>query len=393
MDMLDEGTAELDALEISDRLDRLGATIASGSNLDTSFVSLSTLGTTVQQSLALFAQVALEPSFPASELERLRADQLDRIRQEQARPNSMGLRVFPRLIYGDGHAYSNPLTGSGTVESVSRIELPQLREFHGTWFKPDHATLVVTGDTTAEAILPLVRATFGAWRPGAVPAKNVAAVALPERNRIYLVDRPGAPQSFLFAAHVTGPRANPDELAIEVMNDILGGGPNSRINMNLREDKHWSYGAYSGLLNARGPRTFYVATSVQTDRTADAIAEVMAEIRSFLDGAPATDVEVAIKKNALTQSLSGMWETASAVGGSIAQIVQYGLPDDYFRTYAGEVAALDTAEVNRVARAAVKPEHLTWVVVGDRARIAPGLRALGYGEPILLDADGLPVGN
>ncbi len=388
MNMLDEGTTSMDSLEINDALTMLGAAISSGSNLDTSSVSLSTLSTTLDDALAIYADVVLHPLFPESELTRLRQQQLNSIRREQTNARSMGLRVFPRLVYGTGHAYSNPLTGSGTLDSVAGISLQQLKDFHSTWFKANHATLVVTGDTTMTDIIPKIEEVFGHWQSGNIPQKNIGHVDLRDHTQLYLLDRPGAAQSFIFGTHVTIPKANPDEAAIQVMNDILGGSSNSRINMNLREDKHWSYGAYSGILSARGQRAFYVIASVQTDKTKESIAEAMKELRAYLSTQPPTTDEVTTKKISLTQSLAGQWETAGSVAGSISQIVQYGLPDDYYRTYASKVDNLTVAEVNSIARKLIKPEHMAWVIVGDRARIEAGLNELGYGTAILIDADG-----
>jgi len=388
MNMLDEGTKSRDALDISDELILLGAGVGSGSNLDTSFVSLSTLKTTIDDSLKVFADVILNPSFPDTELERLRTQQLTAIQSEQVSPQSMGLRVFPKLIYGENHAYSNPLTGSGTLDSVSKITLQELQNFHNTWFKPNHATMIVVGDTTMSEVLPKLERHFASWKPGNTPTKNISEVKRPDSTKIYLVDKPDSPQSFMFAGQVATPKANPDELAIEAMNDILGGMSTSRINMNLREDKHWSYGAYTGLASARGQRTFYMMTSVQTDKTSESIQEVMKEFDAYITGAPATadELDKVIKNNSLT--LSGKWETAGSVMGSISQIVQYGLNDNWFNDYAANVSKITMDDVNTQAKKIIDPNALVWIVVGDRKLIEPKLNALGYGPVVLIDADG-----
>jgi zinc protease len=388
MNMLDEGTTSMNSLEINDALTMLGASVGSGSNLDTSFVSLSTLSTTLDDALDIYADIVLNPSFPEAELNRLRQQQLNEIRREQTSARSMGLRVFPKLVYGEGHAYSNPLTGSGTLASVSGISLQQLKDFHATWFKSNHATIVVTGDTSMEEIVPGIERVFGSWQRGDTPQKNISEVKLRDKIQLYLVDRPDAAQSFIFGTHVTIPKANPDEVAIQVMNDILGGTSNSRINMNLREDKHWSYGAYSGILSARGQRAFYVIASVQTDKTMESIQEAMKELTGYLSTQPPTEEEVMVKKVSQTQSLAGLWETAGAVSGSISQIVQYGLEDDYYQTLADRVDTLTQEEVNAVAGRIIKPNNMVWVVVGDRRRIEAGLSELGYGDAIHIDADG-----
>ncbi len=388
MSMLDEGTAKRNAIEISDALIMLGASVSTGSNLDTSFVSLSTLTTTLDDSLDVFADVVLNPSFPAAELDRLKTQQLTSIRQEQQNPRQMALRAFPKLIYGDSHAYSNPFSGSGTVASVDSIELADLSRFHQTWFKANHATIIVVGDTSLNEILPKLEKRFGAWRPGDIPVKNISTVKENDEAVIYLVDRPGSEQSILLTGIVTVPKANPDEVAIEAMNDIVGGLATSRINMNLREDKGWSYGAGTGLIDARGQRIFYMLTSVQTDKTSESIAEVMKELRAIVSDQPATPLELekSVKSNLL--SLSGRWETASSVLGSLSQIVQYELPDSYLKAYPAKVSALTIDQVNSAARKIIHPEGFIWIVVGDREKIAPGLAKITASPVKLIDTDG-----
>ncbi|MBD3648335.1 MAG: insulinase family protein [Pseudomonadales bacterium] len=388
MNMLDEGTKRRDALEISDELILLGASIGTGSNLDTSFVSLSSLTTTLEDALDVFADVVLNPSFPAEELERLRTQQLTQIQREQLSPVSMALRVLPSLIYGEGHAYSNPMTGSGTLESVNNITLDELKQFHDTWFKPNNATMIVVGDTTMAEIMPLLEKAFDDWQPGEVPEKDIARVSKATQNSIFLVDRPDSEQSVLMAGNIAPPVSEGDEIAVGAMNSIIGGSFTSRINMNLREDKHWSYGASSGLFDARGQRTFYVYAGVQSDKTLESIQEVMQELGAFLGDEPVTGEELdkTIKNRAL--SLSGRWETAGAVLGTISEIVQYDLPDDYFDNYANKVRNLSTEDIDQAASQVIHPGAMTWVVVGDRASIEDELAKLGFGPVTLIDADG-----
>ena len=391
MNMLDEGTSHRNALEINEELIMLGASIGSGSNLDTSFVTLSTLSSTLDKSLELFADVILNPSFPEKELDRLRLQLLNSIKREQQNPRTMALRVIPQLLYGKQHAYGNPLTGSGTIESVESITLDEIKEFQSTWFKANKSTMVVVGDTTLRELLPKLEKAFGRWNTGDTPVKNIASVDHAKEVSIYLVDRPGSEQSILFGGLLATPKANPDEIATEAMNDIIGGMSTSRINMNLREDKGWSYGAGSSLSRAKGQRIFFVSTSVQTDKTRESIEEVMKELRAYVSDRPASQEELEKSVLSNTLSLSGRWESASAVMGTISQIVQYGLADNYFNEYAGKVNALTLDEVNRIARKIIKPDAMTWVVVGDRAIIEPELAKLGYGKVNLIDADGNPI--
>lgn len=388
MNMLDEGTENRNALEINDELILLGADLGAGSNLDTSYVSLSSLTTTMKDSLKILADVVLNPAFPENELDRLRKQQLTAIRQEQSDPSSMALRVLPGLIYGDNHAYSNPLTGSGTIESVQNITLDELKAFHQTWFKPDNATMIVVGDTTMEEIRSMLKEAFADWQPGDVPEKRIPDVERNADNELYLLDRPGAEQSIILAGVIAPPKANPDEIAIEAMNSIIGGSFTSRINMNLREDKHWSYGASSGLIDARGQRTFYVFAGVQTDKTRESIQEINKELNGFVNDKPTTGEELdkTIKNSAL--SLSGKWETAGAVLGSLSEIVQYNLPDDYFNNYAEKIMSLKADQIDDVARKVIHPDALIWVVVGDRSVIEEELAKLNLGPVKVVDADG-----
>ena len=258
LNMMDEGTKSRSALQISEELALLGASIGTGSDLDMSTVSLSALSENLQASLEVFADVVLNPAFPEREFARLKKEQLAAIQREKATPIQMALRVFPRLLYGPDHAYGLPLTGSGNEASVTGLTRDELADFHRTWFRPNNATLVIGGATTLAQIVPKLEKLFKKWSVGDVRQKNVAAVEHQSKPQIYFIDRPGSAQSVIFAGHVAPPKANPDEIAIGAMNDILGGQFTSRINMNLREDKHWSYGARSLLLGARGQRPFLV---------------------------------------------------------------------------------------------------------------------------------------
>jgi zinc protease len=386
MEMLDEGTKAMDALEINDALARLGAELSSGSNLDVSAVALSALKETLDASLDIYADVILNPQFPESELERLRRLQLAQIEQERNTPMSMALRVFPRLLYGDAHAYALPLTGSGTESSVETMTRADLVAFHETWFKPNNATMIVVGDTTLAEIRPKLEALFAGWKPGTVPEKNLPEVALPDDSRVFLIDRPGSEQSIVMAAQVIPPKREDDEIAIDAVNDILGGNFTSRINMNLREDKAWSYGARTSIVDTMAQRPFIAYAPVQTDKTAPSMLEMRKEIVEFLGGRQPTEQEVGTSKKRATLTLPGRWETARAVSDDIEDLVRFGLPHDYWQRYAELVAGLDVDEVNEAARM-LSPNRLTWVVVGDRSRIEHDVRALGLGDVTILETD------
>ena len=388
MDMMDEGTKSRSALQISEQLALLGANLGSGSNLDVSTVTLSALKSNLDASLEIYADAILHPAFPEADFLRLQKQQIARIQREKVTPIQMALRVLPKLMYGANHAYSNPLTGSGTEQSVSKLTRPDLVKFHETWFKPNNATLIVVGSTTLVEITPKLEKLFSGWKKGDVPKKNVGTVALTAKPAVYLLDRPGSLQSVIIAGHVAPPTNNPDEIAITTMNNILGGDFTSRINLNLREDKHWSYGSGSFVLSARGQRPFIGYAPVQTDKTKESMQELLKELREIIASRPITAEEFAKVQTNQMLSLPGSWETIGAVGGSLNEIVQYSLADNYYQTYAEKIRALKLADAQAAAKKLVHPDNLVWVVVGDRAKIEAGVRELGLGEIRFIDGDG-----
>lgn len=389
--MLDEGTTTRTALQISEELAQLGATLGTGSKLDASSVSLESLKENLDPSLEIYADVILNPSFPRTDFERLRKQRLAQIQQEKADPVGLALRVFPGLLYGAGHPYANPWTGSGTEESTARITREDLIRFHRSWFKPNHATLVVVGATTMAEIRPKLERLFAGWKPGDIPPKNIAPVSQQPRSVVYLIDRPGSLQSLLIAGNVAPPKANPREVSIQTMNGVLGSDFSSRVNMNLREDKHWAYGAYTFLRDARGQRPFVAYAPVQTDKTKEAVVELDKELRGIVKDRPIQADELSRAQASLTLTLPGSWETMAALAGAIGNIVTFGLDDRYYDTFADKVRAQTVQTLTQAALEVVQPDKLVWVVVGDRAKIEPGLRELGLGEIRLIDADGKPV--
>jgi len=389
--LLDGGTDKLSALEISNQEALLGAQLRAYSNLDTSTVFCSALKSHLDKSLDLYADVILHPSFPQDDFLRLQKQRIAAIQREKVTPVPMALRVFPELLYGPNHAYGNPLTGSGTEASVSALTRDDLVKFHSTWFKPDHATLIVVGDTTISELTPKLERLFDGWKAGDIPKKNISTVAYPAKPVVYILDRPGALQSFILAGEIAPPRNSPDHIAIETMNNILGGNFGARINMNLREDKHWSYGATSLFWSARGQEPFIIFAPVQTDKTKESLEEINKELRGIIGDRPPTAAELAKVQANETLSLPGSRETMSEVGNSIDELVEFGLPDDYYDKYAGRVRALTLADMEVAAKKVVRPDHLIWVVVGDRAKIEAGVRELNIGEVKFLNADGKPI--
>jgi len=388
MDMLDEGTKTRNALQISEQLQMLGSSLGTDAELDVCTISLNTLKEKLDSSLDLFADVVLNPSFPEKEFARLQKETLARIRQEKMTPVAMGVRVFPGLLYGRNHAYGSPLTGSGTEASVSAMTREQLANFHKTWFQLNNATVVITGDITLAQIKPRLEKLFKNWKSGEVPKKNLAEVADKAKPEVYIVDRPGSQQSILFAGFLTLPRANQYEEAIKLMNNILGGDFTSRINMNLREGKHWSYGAHSMVMDAKGQRMYLVFSSIQGDKTADSMREVQKELQGIASDKPPTAEEFTKTQSDVVLGLPGSWETIGRVARSVEEIVQYNLPDTYFKEYPARIREMKVEAVQDAAKRVIKPGSIVWVIVGDKAKIEEPIKALGFGDIKYVDADG-----
>jgi zinc protease len=388
MQVLTDGTRTRNALQISDELALLGATLRGSSNLDLSFVSMSALSAKLDPSLEIFSDVVQHPSYPEEDVKREQKLVLAGIEREENTPSTMAARVLPALLYGANHPYGGPLTGSGTSESVSKLTRSDLEKFHDTWIRPNNSTLIIVGDTTLQQITPKLEKLFAGWKSGEVPGKNVSKVAVASKSSVYLIDKPGALQSVVVAGIVAPPKSSPDDIAIEAMNDALGATFGARLNMNLREDKHWSYGVRTILRDARGQRPFFAVAPVQTDKTKEAMLEMDKEFKGIVGEQPVGETELKKIQANQTLKLPGSRETLDDLSASVGDIVQFGLPDDYYETYGAKVEALRPEDVNAAAKEVVRPNNLIWIVVGDRARIESGIKELGLGEFHLMSSDG-----
>jgi predicted Zn-dependent peptidase len=390
--MLDEGAGGRDPLALAAAAEALGAQISTSSTLDTSNVNLSALTDQLEPSLALYADVVRRPQFAATEIERVRKLWLAAIAQEKTRPLGIALRVLPPLLYRPGHAYAIPMSGTGDEASVAALTRTDMVDFHRDWLRPDTATLIVVGDTTLARVRALIERRFGDWRAPATPRqhKNIAAVALPPAARVYLIDRPGAIQSVVIAGLVSPSSRAPNVLEIDTMNTVLGGLFSSRLNSNLREDKHWAYGAYSAFTGAVGQRPWIAYAQVQIDKTAEATAELARELRDYVGARPASAEEIARARNNDIRGLPAQFETSAAVLGAIGSIVRYGHPDDHIQTLKARLEAQTDDGVRAAAREVLHPDALTWVIVGDLGKIEAPIRALKLGEVQILDTDGRP---
>jgi len=393
MGMLDEGAGKLGSLAFADAADALGARLGAGASLDGANVYLSALKENLAPSLALYADVLRAPRFDQGEIDRIKATWIAGIKQEKVQPNAVAMRVLPPLLYGKGHPYAIPFTGSGDEAAIESLTRDDLVTFHKDWVRPENATLIVVGDTTLKEIVPLLDRQLGDWKgEGAAPQVPAPAdVARPDKARVYLIDQPGAVQANLFAGEVVPSTRDAGATRFDIANGVLGGDFTSRLNMNLREDKHWSYGARSMASGALGQRPWMAIAPVQIDKTADALKEMQAEISQFASGQrPPSDAEVARIRNIQTLSLPGAYETASAVMNTIGGIVRYDRPDDYVFKRKAEIEAMTPAQVAEAAKT-LDASKLTWVVVGDLKQTEVPVRALELGEVVVIDGDGNPV--
>ncbi|HWX54243.1 MAG TPA: pitrilysin family protein [Verrucomicrobiae bacterium] len=389
--MLEEGTPTRDSLKIGEELESLSANFNAGAGLDWATVNLNTLKGTMDQSLNIYADLILHPAFPQKEFARLQKDRIAAIQREKVQPQTMALRVMPALLFGQGHPYALPFTGSGTEASVGKMTREDLVKFHDTWFKPNNATLLIVGDTTLAEVKPKLERLFASWKTGDVPKKTVPRVSQPEKDVVYLIDRPGSGQSVIFGAQLGPPRNDPDAVALQLVNDIFGGTFSSRINMNLREDKHWSYGVRSLLVDTRGQRPFLSLAPVQTDKTRESLAELVKEYKNIAGARPITADELKDAQANATLGLPGSFESAQQLAGAYSNILQNSLPEDYYNAFTPKVMAMTPDSANDLAKRSILPDHLIWVVVGDMSKVEAGIRELNLGEVHKIDADGNPV--
>jgi zinc protease len=389
LDLMDEGTKTRDAFQIVDELDSLGARLTTGSSLDMSFVRLQATAANLRPSLGIMADVVLNPSFPADQFTIQKQRRIAQIGQEKANPNALVQRVLPQILYGVNHAYGKP--ASGYEKSVEAIGREDLIKWHADWFKPSASTIIITGDAKMETLMPALEQAFGGWKSGATPTKNLAVVAKTPGRKIYLIDKPDAPQSTIVAAHISEASGQPEDLAIEPVVQNFGGMATSRLNRNLRLDKHWSYGTSGQLQSARGQRSFVVVAPVQTDKTKESIIEVAKELQNIAGAKPIAGEEFASIMRNMTSRLPGRFETLASLESAAINLVNFNLQDDYWSRYAGNLRALNESQLDAAARKFIRPNEVVWIVVGDLKKVEAGIRELNLGEVMRLDQNGDPI--
>ena len=383
--MLTEGAGARSSLEIADAVDYLGADLGAGSGIDSSGVRLHVPVARLADALPIMADIAERPTFPKDELERLRRERLTSILQARDDPPTIASMTFSRVLFGATHRYGTPMFG--TAEAVKAMTTGDLRAFYASAYRPDNATLLVVGDVTRAAVAPLLEKNFGSWKPqtGAKSSQKLPNVDAPAVRQIYVVDKPDAPQSQIRIGWIGVPRSTPDYFPIQVMNTILGGSFSSRLNMNLREEHGYTYGAGSSFDMRASGGLFVASAGVQTDKTADALKEFFKELGNIRQAVPAD--ELARAKNYVALRYPSAFETTGDVSRRLEDAIVYRLPDDYFSRYVQNIQAVTAAEVQRVAQKYVQPDKFAVVVVGDRSKIEAPIRALNLGPIKLLTVD------
>lgn len=382
--LMDEGTKTRTGDQLSDQLGAIGASVGSGGGGESSVVSLSAIKPTLREALAIYADVVLNPAYRIADVERSKATSLAGLAAAKQDGAKAASRLAPSLLYGAASPYGRLQTEA----DIAAIEPAKLSAFHDRWFKPNNATIVVSGDTSLAEIRPLVEAAFGKWQRGAVPERIVPMTQNAAKPVIYLVDKPGAPQSSITASVIAGRRVEGDNPARAVFVTAIGGGFTSRINMKLREEKGWAYGASAGVTGGRGSRIYSARASVQSDKTADSMTEIANLLKGAVGDRKLTAAEIADAKGNLTLGLSSDWSKSSGVAGAVIDQLSYDLPDDYYATYPKAVTAVTLDAANAAGADLLAGKALTWIVAGDLSKIEAGIRALNLGEVRVIDADG-----
>ncbi len=373
--MMEEGAGTRNALELADAIDFLGASITTFAGQHTTGVVMHSPLSKLDSALALLGDVVLRPQFPPDELERNRRDRLTSLMQWHDDPDQIAIVQFQRTIFGSTHPYGRPTLGN--EQSLRSMTVTDLKNFHKKYFRPNNAGLIVVGDLTGKDILPKLEQTFGKWEKGDPVEVTFAPAAQIEKREIYLVDKPGAPQSVIRIGRVGAQRLTEDYFPLVVMNTILGGSFTSRLNQNLRETHGYTYGAGSGFDFLPTPGTFRAAASVQTNVTDKALVEFMKELKGILD--PVSDEELTRAENYLVLRYPENFQSVSQIAGQLLDTFLYHLPDDYFNDYSSHIRAVSKDDVLRVARKYLDPEKVAIVVVGDRKQVEQGVTALGLG--------------
>ncbi len=380
LELLDEGTTSRNAIAIAEEQERLGASLQAGASLDSSSVVLGALSANLAPSLALMADVTRNPSFKPEDVARVKDQQLSELAQSLASPRALAMRSINPLLFGAANPYGQPGDGLGDAKSLGALGPASLRAAHTRWLRPDLARITVVGDITMAELKPLLEQAFGSWKAPATPrpVKQLNASIPVASPRIVVIDRPNSPQSVIVAGRVlplTGRDQGHED--IDLANEVLGNGFLSRLNMDLREDKGWSYGVRSSVASPLGARSFTVAAPVQSDRTGDSIRLLIGQMKAFPATKPVDPVELGRVTDGNIRGLPNRYETSGQLLGAIIANDRLGRADDYYATLPSRYRAIDAKALDNAAKTYLQPDGLIYVVVGDRKVIDPQLKDIG----------------
>ncbi len=375
--MLDEGAGTRNSLELADALEFLGANLSTTSSFDYSAVRMSVPVTKLADALPLIADVTLRPTFPASDLDRLRKERLTGLLQAKDNAAALIQLAFPRVIFGPTHRYGT--SANGLPPAIEGFTVADLQAFYRAHYRPDNSTILVVGDVTPASLMPLLEKQFGAWKSEGM-APLVAAVPMAPQlksRQVYIIDKPDAPQSQIRIGWVGVARSSGDYAALEVLNTILGGSFTSRLNQNLREKNGYSYGASSAFDMRLSAGPFLTAAGVQTDKTGPAVAEFFNELNAIVT--PIPDDELSKAKNYVALSFPGEFETTGDLARKLEELVVYNLPEDTFANFVSTVTRVTSSDLQRLAARYIQADKMAVVVVGDRKTIEGPIRQLNLG--------------
>jgi zinc protease len=387
-DVIDEGTTTRTSLQISDEMESVGAMFGINSSVDASSATLNVLSKYLDKALDVYADVLSNPVFPDKEFQRLRKQRTTVLLQQKDQPTTIANNVYSHILYGDNHPYgANP---AGTEASLTAMTTADLKKFYSAYYRPNNATLIVVGDATLGDLKPKLETALAGWKPADVPAYTVPPPPPAGPMTIYLVDKPGAPQSEIRIGYPALQRNTPDFFPVSVMNRLLGGQFTSRINLNLRERHGYTYGARSSFSFQKGVGPFTASSGVTTEKTDSSVHEFLHEIDLMRTGGMTAE-ELAYVKKGIVGNFTIGFETAAQISQSLGSIAVYGLPEDYYSNYLQNVEGVSTGDIARVAAAYLDTSKMAIVVVGDLAKIRAGIEALRLGRVVICGSDGKPL--
>jgi predicted Zn-dependent peptidase len=387
-DMLSEGTKTRDGEALSNALQLLGTSISVGISGESGTIGFVSTTDKFPATLDVLVDMLVNSTFPEKSLERLRGQRLVQLTQQKAQPGAIANRVFPRVVYGGSHPYGRVVT----EDSLKAITRDEVMSFHKAYYQPGRALVTVVGDITATGVKPIIEKALSPWpRAGERPSFSYPAAPEPKSTTIFLVDKPGAAQSTFVLGRPGPPRSTPDYFALQVMNTMLGGMFQSRLNANIREEKGYSYGVRSQFGYGKGPGAFSAFGDIVSDKSDAALVEFMKELRGILGARPVTDEELSVAKDALIQRLPSTFESVTAINSALTTVWTQGLPDGYYQQYAKSIGAVTKDDVVRVAKKYIDVNRLAIVIVGDRGAIEAALMATSVAPIVHYDIEGNPA--